>query len=125
MSAAPAGHALAGLRRVIRERLDVAQHDAAAIDEFVNAAARCWPQAHMTVLARRQPESQEHAVQAVKVIVAKVREDVEAMWGAPDNLVHAYDKYGMSVVVEFANMWFESSDHRDALRQACREARAA
>lgn len=125
MSAAPAGQALAGLRRVIRERLDATPHDAAAIDEFVNAAARCWPTAYMTILARRQPESQERAVQAVKVLVAKVREEVEAMWGAPANLVQSYDTHGMAVVVEFANMWFESSDHRDALRQACREARAA
>lgn len=125
MSAAPAGTNLAGLRRVIRERLDAGPHDSSSIDEFVNAAARCWPQAYMTILARRQPESQERAVQAVKVIVAKTREDVEAMWGAPANLVHAFDRYGMGVIVEIANLWFESSDNRDAIRQACREARAA
>lgn len=125
MSAAPAGTALAGLRRLIRERLDVGPHEAAAVDEFVNAAARCWPQAYMTILARRQPESQEKAVQAVKVIVAKVREDVEAMWGAPPPLVDAFDRLGMGVVVEVANLWFESSTNRDAIRQACRDARNA
>ena len=124
MSAAPAG-TLAGLRRLIRERLDAIPHDAAAIDEFVNAAARCWPQAYMTILARRQPESQERAVQAVKVIVAKVREDVEAMWGAPQTLVDKFDRLGMGVVVELANLWFESMENRDAIRQACREARNA
>lgn len=125
MSAAPAGPALAGLRRIIRERLDVDDAIAPAIDEFTNAAARCWPTAYMTILARRQPESQDKAVQAVKVIVAKTREDVEAMWGAPQLLVDAFDSLGMSVVVELANLWFESADNRDAIRQACREARAA
>ena len=125
MSAAPAGTALAGLRRTIRERLDVDAGIAAAVDEFTNAAARCWPSAYMTILARRQPESQEKAVQAVKVIVAKVREDVEAMWGAPQPLVDAFDKLGMAVVVEVANLWFEAMDNRDAIRQACREARNA
>lgn len=125
VSAAPAGTALAGLRRTIRERLDAGPHDAAAIDEFVNAAARCWPSAYMTILARRQPESQEKAVQAVKVIVAKTREDVEAMWGAPQTLVEKFDRLGMGVVVELANLWFDSMHNRDAIRQACREARNA
>ena len=125
MSAAPAGTALAGLRRTIRERLDATPHDAAAIDEFVNAAARCWPSPYMTILARRQPESQERAVAAVKVIVAKVREDVEARWGAPQPLVEKFNRLGMAIVVELASMWFDSMDNRDAIRQACREARNA
>ena len=125
VSAAPAGTSLAGLRRIIRTRLDVHATQAAAIDEFVSAACRCWPQQHMTKLARRQPESQHHAVDAVKVIVAKVREDVEAMWGNPPPLVDAFDKLGMAAVVELANLWFESSTNRDAIRRACREARGA
>lgn len=124
VSAAPAGAALAGLRRTIRERLDVDAAVVPALDEFVNAAARCWPHAYMTILARRQPESQEKAVEAVKVIVAKTREDVEAMWGAPQLLVDAFDRLGMPVVVELANLWFESPENRDAIRQACREARS-
>lgn len=125
MGSAPAGAALAGLRRTIRERLDIDAGIAPAVDEFTNAAARCWPHAYMTILARRQPESQEKAVEAVKVIVAKTREDVEAMWGAPQLLVDAFDKLGMPIVVEIANLWFESSSNRDAIRQACREARNA
>jgi hypothetical protein len=76
----------------------------------------------MSTLARRA-ETDAQRIMAVPVLTAKVREDVEAMWGMHANVVAAYDKIGMRVVLEFAALWFESSDNRTVIRQCCREAR--
>jgi hypothetical protein len=76
-------------------------------------------------MARRQPESQIRVVASIPVITAKVREEVEFHWGDSAKLRESFDAIGMELVVEFANLWFTSSTHRDALREACREARRA
>ena len=123
MSAAPAG-----LLPVLRDRLRSAIGPKAvgagrAFDEFVDATARCWPADHWTKLARDQPHSQYEAVRDAKVLIAKIREDVEAMWGDSPQLRSLYNDVGQAVVEQFARLWFDSPDNRTWLRSAIREAR--
>jgi len=94
-----------------------------AFDEFVDAICRCWNVEHWTRLARSQPESEMAAVKDCKVLIAKVREDVEAMWGDSEQLRSLYSSVGEQTVGMFARLWFESMANRTWMRQACREAR--
>ena len=123
MSAAPAG-----LLPHLRDRLrgDVGPRAVAAgraFDEFVDAVARCWNCDHWTKLARDQPHSENAAVADAKVLICKVREDVEAMWGDSPQLRTLYLEVGQATVTAFARMWFESIANRTLMRGACREAR--
>jgi hypothetical protein len=123
VSAAPAG-----LLPMLRDRLraDVgprAVHAGRAFDEIVNSICRCWNCDHWTKLARDQPASEMAAVADAKVLIAKVREDVEAMWGDSPQLRTLYATVGQSAVEAFARMWFAGMANRTLIRGACREAR--
>jgi hypothetical protein len=63
------------------------------------------------------------AVMDAKVLIAKVQEDVEAMWGDSPELRTLYADVGHEAVGVFARLWFESMANRTWMRQACREAR--
>lgn len=123
MSVAPAG-----LLPQLRDRLraDVgppAFRAGRAFDEFCDSLCRCWCVEHWTRLARSQPESQREAVQSAKVLIAKVREDVEAMWGDSQQLRTLYGSLGEPLVGAFARLWFDNQDNRNWIRGAIREAR--
>ena len=123
MGDAPGGmlpHLRSRLRQEIGPR---AVNAGRAFDEFVDAVARNWNSEHWTKLARSQPESQSAAIQDAKVVIAKVREDVEAMWGDSEQLRTLYLSVGEHTVAVFARLWFESMANRTWMRQACREAR--
>jgi hypothetical protein len=123
VSDAPAGM-LAHLRGRLREEVGPRAVKAGrAFDEFVDAVCRCWNCEHWTKLARAQPESEMAAVRDAKVLIAKVREDVEAMWGDSPELQKLYSDVGTDAVESFARLWFESMANRTWMRQACREAR--
>jgi hypothetical protein len=120
---APAGmlpHLRSRLRAEVGPRAVAAGR---AFDEFVDAVCRCWNAEHWTKLARAQPESEMAAVKDAKVLIAKVREDVEAMWGDSPELQKLYGDVGTDAVESFARLWFESMANRTWMRQACREAR--
>ena len=123
MSDAPAGM-LVHLRHRLRAEIGPRAVNAGrAFDEFVDSVCRCWNCEHWTKLARSQPESQAAAIQDAKVVIAKVREDVEAMWGDSEQLRSLYLSVGEHTVAVFASLWFESMANRTWMRQACREAR--
>jgi len=123
VSDAPAGM-LVHLRSRLREEIGPRAVAAGrAFDEFVDAICRCWNAEHWTKLARSQPESQIIAVMDAKVLIAKVQEDVEAMWGDSPELRTLYADVGHDAVGVFARLWFESMTNRTWMRQACREAR--
>jgi len=123
VSDAPAGM-LVHLRGRLRDEIGPRAVKAGrAFDEFVDAAARCWNCEHWTQLARTQPESEMQAVRDIQVLMAKVGEDVEAMWGASPELRTLYADVGREAVEVFARMWFESMPNRTWMRTACREAR--
>lgn len=124
------GDAPAGMLPHLRDRLrqEVGPRAVAAgraFDEFVDAVCRCWNVDHWTRLARSQPESQGEAVRDAKVLIAKVREDVEAMWGDSPQLRELYGSVGQAALEQFARLWFESMANRTWMRQAIREARRA
>lgn len=123
VSDAPAGmlpHLRSRLRSEVGPRAVAAGR---AFDEFVDGICRCWNCEHWTKLARSQPESEMAAVLDAKVLIAKVGEDVEAMWGASPELRALYADVGRAAVAAFARLWFESMANRTLMRQACREAR--
>lgn len=123
MGDAPAGM-LAHLRGRLRADIGPRAVQAGrAFDEFVDAICRCWNAEHWTKLARTQPESEMLAVMDAKVLIAKVGEDVEAMWGASPELRTLYADVGHQAVEVFARLWFASIANRTWMRQACREAR--
>jgi hypothetical protein len=125
VSDAPAGM-LVHLRGRLREEIGPRAVKAGrAFDEFVDAVCRCWNCEHWTQLARKQPESEMQAVKDVQVLMAKVGEDVEAMWGDSVELRKLYADVGREAVEVFARMWFESMTNRTWMRQACRESRKA
>lgn len=98
-------------------------HD--AVSAVVEITCRYWPVEHMTRLARKPPESASAAsdtLEAIAVIVAKVREDLEHRYGGSKNVAVAIDKLCHSVVLEVAEIWFSSPEARVAIRAACREA---
>ena len=122
---APAGmlaHLRGRLRAEIGPRAVMAGR---AFDEFCDAICRCWNSDHWTKLARTQPESQMLAVMDAKVLIAKVGEDVEAMWGDSPELRTLYADVGHEAIEVFARLWFESMANRTWMRQACKEARQA
>lgn len=125
MSAAPVG-LLPQLRQRMRDDIGVRAVAAGrAFDEFVDAICRCWNIEHWSRLARSQPESQAEAVKSARVLIAKVREDVEAMWGDSEPVRALYAAVGHEAVEVFARMWFASLTNRTWMRAAILEARKA
>lgn len=123
MSAAPVG-LLPQLRQRLREEIGQrAVRAGRAHDEFVDAICRCWNVEHWTRLARAQPDSEMAAVRDAKVLIAKVREDVEAMWGDSEQLRALYADVGQEAVQVFARLWFHSLENRAWIKGAIAEAR--
>ena len=123
VSDAPAGM-LVHLRGRLRDEIGPRAVKAGrAFDEFTDGICRCWNAEHWTQLARTQPESEMQAVKDIQVLMAKVGEDIEAMWGDSPELRTLYADVGREAVEVFARMWFESMTNRTWMRTACREAR--
>lgn len=110
------GIGLVDLRVEVRHRLGgVALSMPDACDEVVDTVLRWWPERTMADLARC-PEPHK-TLDAIPVIAAKVREDLEARWGTDANTLHAIDALVMTVVVEIANIWFSTRENRIELRR--------
>lgn len=123
MSAAPAG-LLPQLRNRLRAEVGPrAVECGRAFDEFVDAILRCWNLEHWQRLARDQPGSQISAVRDAKVLIAKVREDVEAMWGDSEQLQTLYRTVGRECMEAFLRFWFQCEQNRAWIRNAIRELR--
>lgn len=123
MSAAPSG-LLPQLRSLLRAEVGSrAVESGRAFDEFVDAILRCWNLEHWQRLARDQPGSQMAAVRDAKVLIAKVREDVEAMWGDSEQLQTLYRTVGRDCMEAFLRFWFTSEANRAWVRGAIREIR--
>jgi hypothetical protein len=111
------GLTLAGIREHVREQIGgpaVAVQSAA--DELVDTTLRWWPERRMAELARRGNDAGPEALDAIAVISAKVREDVEHRWRMSANTASALDLLCMAVVAEIANLWFSSAEARIDMR---------
>jgi predicted sugar kinase len=121
---APATDTLSDLRGEIRRRLgSQAAGLAEACDELVDATCVWWPSGHMANLARRSGSVMEPALEALDVIEAKVREDIEARFGVSSNTLRALDLLLSSIVLEMAGLWFQDAEARMAMRRAIFAAR--
>lgn len=119
MGGAPGtGLTLSSIREYVREQIGgpaVAVQSAA--DELVDTTLRWWPERRMAEIARRGSEGAgPDALDAIAVISAKVREDVEHRWRMSPNTTSALDLLCMAVVAEIANLWFSSADARIEMR---------
>jgi hypothetical protein len=87
-------------------------------DVFVSQVCRYWPERHMATLARQMTNagSGAGALDALAVVTAKCREDLEARWKLTGNNSAALDLLLQAVVIEMANLWFSSAEMRIALR---------
>lgn len=92
-----------------------------ACDEVVLTALRFWPERTMADIARK--DCQQKALDALPVIWAKVREDLEARWGTDRNTVAAIDALVQAIVVDLANVWFSCVEARIDMRRCIALAR--
>lgn len=121
MGNAPAVSDVAGLKAEIRRRLrDQAVGLEEACDEIVETTCRFWPLKHMATIARkRRWEPEPDALDALAVISAKAREDIEARFGIAGNTGRVLDLLCQSVAIELANVWFCDVEDRIAMRRVC------
>lgn len=94
-----------------------------AADEVVATVCRWWPSQTMTRLAQRGSDAGHEALDAVAVIAAKVREDLELRYGLTATTQAALDLLVQITVVEFTNVWMASPVNRRLLRGCIAEAR--
>lgn len=109
---------LCDLRDAVRRRMGhQADGLADACDEVATTVCYFWPQRWMAEIARR-PDPSAFWLDAISVIEAKVREDLEARFGTDGNTMRTLDLLVSSVVIEMFGMWFAGAEERIAMRRA-------
>lgn len=116
------GMLLQDLHLIIHRRLHTTAAMRSATVEVVDTVLRWWPDRTMARYAARGEEG-PLILDAISVIAAKAREDLEHRWGTDTNTLEAIDRLVMPVVVELANVWFASVEHRIDMRRCVWEAR--
>jgi hypothetical protein len=88
-------------------------------DVIVDEVCRQWPERHMANLARKLDcdSAGGQVFDAIAVITAKVREQIEARWDCKHSEQAALDLVLRAIVVEFANLWFFDAAARIGLRK--------
>lgn len=121
-----AGMDLTWLRAEVRHRvggpaLQLPDEVAAIVD----ATLVHWPERHMADLARRAQAAGagREALDAIGVISAKVREVLELRCET-DEAAEAVNLIVLACVVEVANLWFTSTEHRIGIRRLAFQVRA-
>jgi len=110
---------LEGLRANVRETIgtpgDVLAH---TCDVIVEEICRQWPERTMADYARKLDTESTGAkvFDAIAVITARVREQIEARWGCRPSHKAALDLVLRACVIEVANLWFASPENRIAIR---------
>ncbi|NQW46629.1 MAG: hypothetical protein HQ464_02555 [Planctomycetes bacterium] len=101
------------IRRRIKGRAELLP-DACAV--IVDTVCFYWPQKYMASVARRSAEETPELLDALDVVSAKAREDLEARYGMATNTIEVLDNLVRPVVNEIANVWFDSIEARVDLR---------
>lgn len=81
-----------------------------------------WPERHMADLARRSDTAGGETLNAIGVISAKVREVLE-LGCVTEEQSEAVNLIVLACVVEVANVWFSSIEHRIGMRRLCFQVR--
>lgn len=115
-----------GLRYAIREAVgppgEVLEH---TCDVIVDEICRQWPERTMADIARRLKEDKagDQALDAIAVIIARVREQIEARWKCRASEQAALQLVLRCCVIEFANLWFSGPEARIAIRAVISQVR--
>jgi hypothetical protein len=110
---------LEGLRATVREFIGPSgatlEH---TCDVIVDEICRQWPERTMADYARKIDSNAVGAkvFDAIPVITARVREQIEARWGIKPSHTAALDLVLRGCVIEFCNLWFASPTNRIAMR---------
>jgi len=108
-----------GLRYAIRAAIGppaaVLEH---TCDVIVDEVCRQWPERTMADLARKLDSESAggKVLDALAVITARVREQIEARWHCRASEQAALDLILQGCVVEFANLWFSGPEARIGMR---------
>ena len=108
-----------GLRWAVREAVgppgDVLEH---TCDVIVDEICRQWPERTMADLARKLDSDTAggRVFDAIAVITARVREQIESRWRCKASEQAALDLVLKCCVIEFTNLWFSSAEARIAMR---------
>ena len=108
-----------GLRYAIRSTIcppgDVLEH---TCDVIVDEICRQWPERTMANYARSLASEATgmKVLDAIAVITARVREQIEARWRCRASEQAALDLMLRAAVIEFANLWFSGPEPRIAMR---------
>ena len=86
------------------------------VDVIVVEICRCWPERVFADFARDMDRNGSAALDAMFVVMAKVRENIEARWGCDTNNEEALDLVLRASVVQFAHLWFSCAEARIAMR---------
>lgn len=117
------GMRLTDLQREICRRLGYkAKGMSTGVAEVVITTLRFWPERAMVDYASQSQSRGLQVLDAMAVIWAKVREDLEARWGTDATTQAAIDKLVQPVVTELASIWFSSPESRVAMRGCIVEA---
>jgi hypothetical protein len=111
---------LGEVREAIREAIgQPAEKLCHTCDVIVDEVCRQWPERHMASLARKLDCDSVggQVLDAISVITARVREQIEARWGCKPSEQAALDLVLRAVVIEFANLWFCDPETRIGLRK--------
>ena len=117
-----------GLRWTVREAVgppsDILEH---TCDVIVDEICRQWPERTMADLARKLDcdAAGGRALEAIAVITARVREQIESRWRCKASEQAALDLVLKCCVVEFANLWFSGPEARIAIRAVIGQVRLA
>ena len=95
-----------------------------AAKSVVGSMLEWWPSTHMTILAKSKTmDAGIAASDAIDVLKAKCREDLEFHWGTHANVGLALDALLEPVAMSLADYWFESVDNRNTVRACMKELR--
>jgi hypothetical protein len=111
---------LRSLRDSIREAIGPPATTLAEVcDVILDEVCRQWPERAMADIARKQDSDAAggQAFDAIAVITARVREQMEARYGCHPNHKEALDLILRACVIEFANLWFTNAEARIAMRR--------
>lgn len=87
-------------------------------DVLVEETLRQWPEKTMATYAAKLTSTAngDGVLDAIPVITAKVREQIEMRWGIKPSHEAALGLLARGVVIEVANIWFSSTEARIAIR---------
>ena len=106
------------LRAAVRDRIGQPAHTLShSCDVMVDEVCRFWPLKEFQRLADDQhgPATGGDVIRAMRVVVAKARENLEARWGLAKPTQNAIDLLMEAIVIELANIWFRSAESREAM----------